>query len=365
MKTKMKWIRIAALALTVVMLCLTLASCGGNKVDDASGTSGTLAWTYASDSKTLTITGVGAMQEFASSSEVAWKSVSAGVQRVVINEGVTTVSKYAFYGMPAMTEVVLPQTLTSIGDLSFAYCQKLTTVSIPESVTSIGTSAFEACGSLEAILVPGNVTKIGDRAFAFCYSMTSAVIVGAPEKIGAWTFKNCGKLSNLVFSNAVTQDRIDATAFEGASKNFDTAEKTARPSGESTVTIKYLQNGAVINVIEETKKYGEEYYYQTPAIDGYTVDVTEVKGTASGADRLVEVTYTAIPVEETEEEQQPAEREKQSKGAIIAGIVIFVVVLAAIGVGAFFLLRSDKKGNKGTTVRKNTASKNQKKQKKK
>lgn len=365
MKTKMKWIRIAALVLTAVMLCLTLASCGGKKVDDASGTSGTLSWTYESDNKTLTITGVGAMSEFESAEKVDWASVSAGVQRIVVNQGVTTVSNYAFYGMPAVTEVVLPETLTSIGNFSFAYCQKLTTVSIPEGVVSIGESAFEACGSLEAILVPGSVAKLGDRAFAFCYSMTSVVIVGTPEKIGAWTFKNCGKLSNLVVTNALTKDRIDATAFEDASKNFDSAEKTARPSGESTITIKYLQDGQTLRVVQETKKYGEEYYYQTPAIEGYTADVTEVKGTASGADREVTVTYTLIPVEETAEPEQPQEREKQSKGAIIAGIVIFVVVLAAIGVGAFFLMRSDKKGKNSRTVRKNTASKNQKNAKKK
>ena len=363
MKTKMKWIRIAALVLTAVMLCMTLVSCGGNKVDDASGTSGTLSWTYDSDSKTLTITGVGAMAEFENSEEVDWISVSAGVQRVVINQGVTTVSDYAFYGMSAITEVNLPETLTSIGDFAFAYCQKLETVSIPESVTSIGEGAFEACGALEAILVPSSVTELGDRAFAFCYSMTSAVIVGTPEKIGAWTFKNCGKLSNLVLSNQLTEEAVDETAFEDAAKNFDSAEKSTKPSGESTITIEYVKDGETIELIEDTKKYGEEYYYKTASIEGYTPDQESVSGTASGADRYVKVTYTEDPKEEVEEEVE--EREPQSKGAIIAGIAIFVVVLAAIGVGAFFLMRSDKKGKKGTTVRKNNAPKNQKKSKKK
>lgn len=364
MKTKMKWIRIAALVLVAVMLCLTLASCGSTKVDDASGTSGVLSWTYTSNNKTLTITGVGAMAEFANSEAVDWASVSAGVQRVVINEGVTSISNYAFYGMSAITEVVLPNTLSTIGAYSFAYCQNLKSISIPECVGSIGASAFEACGSLEAILVPSSVTKLGERAFAFCYSMTSAVIVGVPETIGAWTFKNCGALSNLVLSSALSSAQVDATAFEGASKNFESAEKTAKPSGESTVLIRYIQNGVTIRVIEETKKYGEEYYYPTPAIDGYTFDVAEVKGTASGADREVPVTYTAIPVEETTE-QAPVEREKQSKGAIIAGIVIFAVVLIGIAVGAFLLMRSDKKGAKGTTVRKNASTQAQKNKKKK
>ncbi len=356
---KLKWIRIAALALTVVMLCLTLASCGGAKVDDASGESGDLSWAYTSENKTLTIMGNGEMSDFEGAGDVEWTSVLAGVQRLVVKEGVTTIGNYAFYGMPAMTEIELPETLTSIGDFAFAYSQKLASVSIPEGVTSIGESAFEGCGSLEAVLVPSSVTKLGDRAFAFCYSMTSAVISGTPEKIGTWTFKNCTKLSNLVLSNKMTADAIDETAFEGAAKNFESAEKTDKPSGVSTITIHYVKDGKTIDTIEETKTYGEEYYYKTPAEEGYTPDVTEVSGTASGADRTVTVTYTKDPVEE-EPEEEP-EREKQSKGAIIAGIVIFAVVLIAIGVGAFLLMRSDKKGNKGTTVRKNNAPKNGKK----
>ena len=359
MKTKMKWLRIVALVLAVGMLAVTLTACGKNKVDDAAGTSGSLSWTYTSNTKTLTITGVGAMEEFESSSEASWASVSAGVSKLVVNEGVTSISNYAFYGMSAMTEVELPSTLISIGDFSFAFCQSLTEVSIPEGVVSIGDSAFEACSSLESILVPSSVLKLGDRAFAFCYSMTSAVIAGTPEKIGAWTFKNCESLSNLVLSSGLTADAIDETAFEDAGENFETAEKTSKPSGESTVTIKYVKDGETVEVLEETKKYGEEYYYKTPVIEGYTADQAEVSGTASGADRFVEVTYTADPVEE-EPEEEP-EREKQSKGAIIAGIVIFAVVLIAIAVGAYFLMRSEKSNKKG----KNTASKNQKNQKKK
>ena len=243
MKTKMKWIRIAALALTVVMLCLTLASCGTNKVDDASGDSGTLKWEYTSDDKTLTITGDGAMAEFEDSEDAEWMSVADGVERIVLESGVTSVSDYAFYGMSALTEVELPATLTSIGDFSFAFCQALIEISIPEGVTSIGESAFEACGALESIMVPSKVTKLGDRAFAFCYSMKSAVIVGTPEKIGEWTFKNCGNLTNLVFSSGLTAKAIDPTAFEGASMDFEDAEKTAKPSGESTITIEYVKDG--------------------------------------------------------------------------------------------------------------------------
>ncbi|MBO5938673.1 MAG: leucine-rich repeat protein [Clostridia bacterium] len=360
MKTKMKWTRILALGLIVVMLCLTLASCGGNKVADASGTAGTLGWNYVSDTKTLTITGVGAMPEVESSEDVAWTSVREGVQKIVVSEGITAVSDYAFYGMNSMTEVELPASLKAIGDFSFAYSQKLVTVEIPSGVESIGESAFEGCGSLGSVFVPSSVKTLGERAFAFCHSMTSAVIAGEPEEIGAWTFKNCTSLENLVISDKLTEDRVDATAFEDAAEDFASAEKNSNPNGESTITIHYVTDGETVTETHDME-YGESYYYPTPAKDGYTADATEVSGTANGADRTVTVTYTKDA--EAEEEEAPVEEEEEEKNmtTIVIGIVIFAVVLIGIGVGAFFLLRSDKKGKNGSTVRKNTAPKNGKK----
>ncbi len=360
MKTKMKWTRIFALGLIAVMLCLTLASCGGKKVADASGTAGTLGWSYSSDTKTLTITGVGAMPEAESTEDVAWMSVREGVQKVVVSEGVTAVSDYAFYGMNEMTEIELPATLKTIGDFSFAYSQKLVTVEIPSGVEKIGDSAFEGCGSLGSIFLPGSVKTVGARAFAFCHSMTSAVIAGEPEEIGAWTFKNCTSLENLVLSDKLTADRVDATAFENAAEDFESAEKNSNPNGESTITIHYVTSGETVTETYD-KDYGETYYYPTPVKEGYTADATEVSGTANGADRTVTVTYTKDAVEESSEEEAPAEEEEKSMTAIILGIVIFAVVLIAIAVGAFLLLRSNKKETKGTTVRKNNVPKNGKK----
>lgn len=347
MKTKTKLMRILALGMMIVMLALTLVSCGGNKVPDASGTAGTLGWSYSSDNKTLTITGVGAMPEVTKSSDVAWNSVREGVQTVVVSEGITSVGNYAFYGMNAMTEVKLPQSLKAIGNFAFAYSQKLVTVEIPSGVETIGTSAFEGCGALGSVFVPSGVKSMGDRAFAFCSSMTSAVIASSDvAKIGTWTFKNCTKLENLVLSDKLTKDRVAADAFEGAAKNFDAAALNANPNGESTITIHYVTDGAA-ETLTYNHPYGADYYYATPVKDGYTADVADVKGTANGADRTVTVTYTKIVVEETPEEEVPEEKEEKNMTTIIIGIVIFAVVLIGIGVGAFFLLRSDKKGAKG------------------
>ena len=180
----------------------------------------------------------------------------------------------------------------------------------------------------------------------------NTIAAGNLERIGSWTFKNCTALDNLVVSGALTADRVAADAFEGAAKGFDAAELSASPNGESTITIHYVANGATETVTYQ-HAYGDTYYYATPVKEGYTADVGDVSGTANGADRTATVTYTEIVVEEVPEESAPVEEEEEKNmGTIIFGIVIFAVVLVAIGVGAFFLLRSDKNAKKGKTAQK-------------
>ena len=355
---KMKWIRVVAVAMIATMLCLVLASCGGTKVADAAGTLDGLTWTYVSETKTLTVVGQGEIKDFANSNEAPWASVRAGVQKIDITSGITKIGSNAFYGMSEVTEVVLPQTLTTIGKGAFAFNNKLKMLSIPAGVTTIGESAFEACGALEAVFVPNTVTTIDARAFAFCRSLKSAVVAGDSVSFGTHAFKRCVSLNNLVLSDTMVP--IDPIVFSEASMNFDSATKKTAPNGDSILTINYKIGDQVVATETHTNAFGVSYSYPVTAKEGYTADRETISGIANGADKVEEVIYTAnAPVESTD---TPAEEETpKSMWSIILGIVIFVVVLAGIGVGAFFLFRSDKKGKKGTTVRKNDTAKKGKK----
>ena len=107
-----------------------------------------------------------------------------------------------------------------------------------------------------------------------------------------------------------------------------------------------------------------------PEINDYEV-VGESKKSVTGTGEAINVEFTYKKAEEkstetvtTETEQAPTETPDDDKnpiGAIIA-IVIFVVVLGAIAVGAFLLIRSDKNTTKDSrTVRKNVDGKGKKK----
>ena len=359
---------LVCLLLAAVMV-ISLASCGSSKVnaDDASGTHGALTWSYVKDTKTLTVSGSGEMANFENGDAAVWLAVRASAETLVVSEGITSIGNYAFYYMPVLTAVTLPSTLTVIGDYGFGYCNSLEEIAIPDGLTTVGKGAFEGCGSLKSIYLPAGVNAIGERAFAYCYSMTSALITGEPAFIGSETFKNCTSLNNLVFRTTVTEDRVAADAFQGAAKTFADATKTDNATGESRVTIRYMQDGAeLVDLRKELSyAYGTDYAINTPTREGYTADVLTVTGTADGSAHEVTVTYTAIPAEETEapaETEPAADEDGEVTSMTVLPVVIMAVVLIAIGVGAFLLLRSDKKGAKNGTSGKN-GSKNQKNKK--
>ena len=361
---KLRLIKITAVLLLLVMAALTLASCGGSggNADDASGTHGSLNWTYVKDTKTLTITGAGDLASFENSDAVVWKAVGTSAKRLVVGEGITSIGNYAFYYMSVLEEVTLPTTLTSIGDYAFGFCTTLESITIPDGVTSLGKGAFEACGAMKSMFLPASVTTIGDRAFAFCYSMTNVIVTGELESVGAWAFKSCRSLESLTLRTTQSESAFSSSdIFEDASKNLKSATRTDSATGATTVTVHYMLDGEEIETKVEEFAYGKDYSINTPSKDGYTADILTVTGKADGSAHDATVTYTKNPEVET----APTEEEEDEPVSVMTyiSIGIMALVLVGIGVGAFFLLRSDKKQTKkGTTVRKNDP-KNAKKKK--
>lgn len=363
MKQKRYGKKILFSLILVGTLLLSLVSCGGgsNNAASADGEHGDLTWTYEQDGKTLTVSGDGALEDFEGADSVAWAEVRTSAEKLVLSEGITSIGDYAFYYMPAITEVELPSTVTELGDFAFAYCSKLETVDFPEELTSVGESAFEGCGALTSVFLRENVTTLGERAFAYCYSMTSFMMTGEVEEIGAHTFYNCRSMTNLVLNQNIGAEQIDETAFEGAEVSFEDAILTDNATGASTITVHYVyaDGSEAAESKSETVPYGEDYSISSPEIEGYEADAVTVKGSADGAARTVTVTYAEIEVSEEEAEtEEPSVEEEEDEPVTpwtIIAIVVMVLVLIGIAVGAFLLIRSDKKnaGKNTTTVRKN------------
>lgn len=84
--------------------------------------------------------------------------------KVILNDGSTIISNYAFVGFNHLETVVIPDSVTMIGNNAFYGCGKLTSLNL-QHVTYIGDNAFYACTNLETILFSEDLTFVGNVAF--------------------------------------------------------------------------------------------------------------------------------------------------------------------------------------------------------
>ena len=194
--------------------------------------------------KTLTISGTGAMPDFdfPNGNLAPWWNYEAlgmltsfgnfklegELKKVVIKDGVTNVSNYALFFLPAATQVTLPDSVTSIGRYGIAMCSKLTGLSIPKGVTGIGDFGLAGNG-LTAVTLPDGLQSLGRGAFDSCASLTNTTLPAAITAVPGKCFADCTKLLNVKYAGTVTA--IGDLAFESCKA------LTAAPIPETVTTI--------------------------------------------------------------------------------------------------------------------------------
>ena len=233
--------------------------------DDTSGTCGdNLTWSFDTSTNTLTISGTGAMSDYSSSSSVTtapWKAYANTMRTVVIDNGVTSIGKYAFYNCSGLTSVTISDSVTSIGDSAFRGCNSLMEMTLPfvgktasstgysgvfgyifgyktsssssaqsgcvfqiypdyqyyhyyiptslrkvtiTKATKIQYNAFYNCSFLMEIHLPDSVTSISNYAFYNCAGLISITIPGSVTSIGDYSFYNCAGLISITIPDSVT-----------------------------------------------------------------------------------------------------------------------------------------------------------------
>lgn len=260
-----------------------LSSFGAAATSGDFGENNCLHWEVSTgvlSGKTLTISGTGAMPDFnfPEGNLAPWWNYEAlgmltsfgnfklegELKKVVIKDGVTNVSNYALFFLPAATQITLPESVTSIGRYGIALCSKLNGISLPRAVTAIGDfglagnsftavslpdglqalgrGAFDACASLSGMTLPaaitavpdkcfddctklltvdykGEVTAIGERAFEGCKSLTKAPIPATVTELGGSAFNGCVALTDVTLPGGVTA--VPDACFQGCTALTD------------------------------------------------------------------------------------------------------------------------------------------------
>ena len=103
------------------------------------------------------------------------------VKKLVLEEGPTAVSDYAFSNFTALRTVYLPASVKKIANGAFRNCRSLRKVVVRGALETIGCRAFENCESLHAFDALKSVAYLHARAFASS-GLRSVTLCG-----GVWT----------------------------------------------------------------------------------------------------------------------------------------------------------------------------------
>ena len=155
--------------------------------------------TYELNKKTglLTIRGTGPMTEYAGTDLINPFSDNQDIKKIIVEDGVTTISKRAFQGCEKVTEVTLPDSVTEIGEQAFAYCIELERITLPQNITSIKKETFAYCIALQEIDIPESVSVVGDSAFIECVKVSYLAISENLTSIGQYAFACCADLTSI------------------------------------------------------------------------------------------------------------------------------------------------------------------------
>ncbi|MBQ4528409.1 MAG: leucine-rich repeat domain-containing protein [Clostridia bacterium] len=202
--------RMSSLLLIVCFVAgmITSLSCAADAASIDSGTCGA-GLTWEIEDTTLVISGSGDMTNWSEYSHVPWRSISSSVKNVIIDEGVTSIGNYAFYGFSELSSISIPNSVTCIGDYAFYECISLTGISIPNGVTSIGDDAFAWCLNLESINIPNSVTSLGNGVFYWCIALSDILLSDSVTLIGNSAFYRCISLTDVSIPSGVTSINAD------------------------------------------------------------------------------------------------------------------------------------------------------------
>ena len=193
-----------------------------------------LTWKL-SNNGTLTIAGVGMMTD-----PDVLAPLHLRVKKLVVKDGVTSISASAFNTCHHLTSVKLPDSVAYIGNQAFKFCVELSSITLPSSTKSVRIETFCRCSKLASVTLPYGVMMIESRAFANCTALESIQFPVSLSQIGAWAFSNCEKLSSVKIPESVTS--ISNGAFSGCALTSVTVSRNCKvheSAFDEGVTINY------------------------------------------------------------------------------------------------------------------------------
>jgi hypothetical protein len=157
--------RVTAIILAGALLAATFAVCFSAFAND-------IDWRFDSQTKTLYISGSGAMESYEEAYMAPWGEHILNIEKLIIEEGVTSVGAYAFSGATSLVDADIADSVTAIEKGAFSSTSALTNLTISENVTSIGDVSFAKIGADDKV---GFTLNVLPGSYALNYAIENEI----------------------------------------------------------------------------------------------------------------------------------------------------------------------------------------------
>lgn len=240
--------------------CLSLYGFCGDNVE----------WCF--DGENLLIYGEGDMFDFGS--DTPWDSISDKIKSIIIEQGVTSIGEFAFYGCYNALNISIPDSVKEIGYASLYFCDNLLSIFVDEknslfSSDEIGVLfnknktiliQYPIGKANKTYIIPDGVTTIRERAFQEAIYLENITIPDTVNSIGVFAFLDSGYYlndSNWV-NDVLYIDKYLITAKTSLAGTYSTKEDTLSIADEAFKYCKLLTNLIISNCVTSI---GNDVFY--------------------------------------------------------------------------------------------------------
>ena len=278
---------IKKLLITIVVIIMIVNMFTNYKVFATNEITYTLSNTITaklSEDGTLTVSGTGNMPDFSSQKNEPW--YGENIKKVIIENGITSVSKYGFCELKELTTISLSNTVTSIGEGAFYGCSSLKEFNAPTSLRTIESGAFAECTALTQIKLNEGLKKVS----SYVFQSTAITEMSIPSTVTDWGFGAtlyCSKLEEFKVADGNTEYFTDKGVLYWKPTQYTNFEVSAYPSANKMESYE---------ILEGVKCIDQDAFYNAKNLKQVTIpnSITMLRAYAFAGSGLTTVTVPEI-----------------------------------------------------------------------
>ena len=231
----------------------------------------------------LTVFGTGPMKDYMQRGNIdqlaPWSRWNNSIQKLVIEEGITSIGTNAVSNMSSLAEVSMAKSVTEIYEYAFQNCDALTEARIGKELTMIRHNAYEGCNGITTVYLEHSPEYFGTDIFRNCTALNRVYIGEGVTEIPNGTFSNCIALKEVTIP-------ANVKSLNGFSDNTGLETVHIHAERVEQLAFRGCKNLSQVYLTDTVKVIGDSAFSGCSSLENLTVPASVTEISVRGMDNL-------------------------------------------------------------------------------